>query len=68
MRNPTTAAALVVIALVLFVLAVLYAVGAVNMFASGPGHHYKHAALLGILGILSLVAASFARRRQTAAY
>jgi hypothetical protein len=64
--GPSIALGLVALALLLFVLAVLYALGVVNVLAfHGAGPHYKHAVLLAILGIASLVAANFVRRRQT---
>lgn len=59
--------ALVVVALVLFGLAVLYLVGAIQFLtATGSGTHWKHALLLGILGVVALVGANFARNRAPA--
>ncbi len=60
---PTLAIGLVALALVFLVLAVLYAFGVIGFFASQPGaaHHYKHAAVLAVLAVGSLIAANFAR-------
>lgn len=56
--------ALVILAVIFAILAVLYYVGAVELFTStGTGGHAKHAVVLGVLAILSLVAANFARRQ-----
>lgn len=59
------AGALIVLAMIFFVLALLYAQGTINYFASsGHTHHYTHAAVMVILGILSLVGANFVRPRN----
>ena len=56
--------ALVVLAVVFAILAVLYYVGAIQLFTStGTGGHSKHALVLGVLAVLSLVGANFARRQ-----
>jgi branched-subunit amino acid permease len=52
-----------VLAVILAILAVLYAAGSLQLLASTTGHHYKHALVLGVLALLSVVAASFARPR-----
>ena len=54
---------LVVLAVICFVAAVLYLVGALQLFASGSGTHTKHAIVMAVLGIALLVGANFARRR-----
>lgn len=55
---------LVVLAVIFVILAILYAVGAIELFTStGTGPHYKHAVLLLVLAVLSLIGANFARRR-----
>ena len=59
------AGALIVLAVIFFVLALLYAQGTINYFASsGHVHHYTHAAVMGVLGVLCLVGANFARPRS----
>jgi hypothetical protein len=60
------AAALVVLAVVFLVLAVLYAIGAIQLFVSDPHatHHYTHAVLFTGLAVASLVAANFARPKR----
>ena len=64
--NPTLAAGLVVLAVIFVILAVLYAIGAIQLFTSGGvGHHYKHAVILVVLAIASLVGANFARQPAT---
>jgi hypothetical protein len=58
---------LVVLAIVFAVLAVLYGVGAIQFLTStGHGRHGTHAILFGILALLSLVGANFARARSGA--
>jgi hypothetical protein len=58
--------AFIVLAVIFAVLAVLYAMGVLQFLAStSSGPHYKHAVVLGVLAVLSLVAASFARPRAT---
>lgn len=63
--NPTLAAGLVVLAVIFMILAVLYALGSLQLLASGPGHHYKHAVLMVVLAVVSLVGANFARQPAT---
>jgi hypothetical protein len=54
---------LVLLAIVFAVLAVLYATGHFELLTrTGQGPQYKHAVLLGVLAILALVGANFARR------
>ncbi len=59
--------ALVVLAVVFAILAVLYFLGAIQFLTrTGSGRHTTHAVVLGVLAILSLVAANFARRQPAA--
>ena len=60
--------ALIALAVVFAVIAVLYALGYLQVLAHGGDHthHYKHAILFGGLALLSLVAASFMRPRAAA--
>jgi hypothetical protein len=69
MQNQTAAIGLVVLALVFLVLAALYAFGVISFLASTPGaaHHYKHAAVLAVLAVGSLIAANFARPKTVSA-
>jgi hypothetical protein len=56
--------ALVALAAVFVVLAVLYLLAVINFFASQTGtRHVKHAVVLGVLAVASLVGASFLRPR-----
>ena len=56
--------ALVALAVVFAVLAVLYLLAVINFFSTTTGSpHVKHAAVLGVLAIASLVGASFLRPR-----
>ena len=66
MKNTALATtACILAAIVLGVLAVLYAAGSISILASsGSGHHYKHAFLLAVLALLALVAANFVRSRE----
>jgi hypothetical protein len=63
MKSNSLAAGLGVLGVVFIILAVLYAIGALQLFTSGPGNHYKHAILLVVLAVASFVAANFARPR-----
>jgi len=60
--NPV-ALALGVLGIAFLVVGALYATGTLQILASGPGHHYKHAILCGVLGVASFIAANFARER-----
>jgi hypothetical protein len=60
-KGNTVAVGLGVLGIIFIVLAVLYALGILQLFASGPGNHYKHAILLILLAVASFVAANFAR-------
>ena len=55
--------ALVVLAVVFALLAVLYALGDIQVLVSDARatHHYTHAVLFGVLALASLVAANFTR-------
>lgn len=55
------------LAAIFFLLAVLYALGLVQLGASEPGHHFKHAALFAVLGVLSLVWMRFQSASTTGA-
>jgi hypothetical protein len=56
------AAGLVVLAVIFAILAILYALGVLQLFASTTtGPHYKHAAVLAVLAVASLIAANFMR-------
>ena len=61
MKSNTVALGLGILGVVFIVLAVLYAIGALQLFTSGSGNHYKHAILLIVLAVASFVAANFAR-------
>ena len=62
MKSSSLAVGLGVLGVVFIVIAVLYAVGVLQLFAStDTGPHYKHALLFGVLAIASFVAANFAR-------
>ncbi len=56
---------LVVLAVVFAVLAVLYALGDIQVLVSDPHapHHVTHAVLFGVLALASMVAANFTRPR-----
>jgi hypothetical protein len=62
MKSQSLAVALGVLGVVFIVIAVLYAVGVLQLFASTTsGPHYKHAVLFAVLAVASFVAANFAR-------
>lgn len=58
---------LILLAVVFVVGAALYAMGTIQFLANPGAHHYKHAALLGVLAVASVVAASLVRPRPVAA-
>jgi hypothetical protein len=66
MRDSWAAAGgLIVLAVIFVILAILYWAGILQVFTStGSGPHVKHAILLGVLAILSLVAANFVRPKN----
>jgi len=67
MKSQSLAVALGVLGVVFIVIAVLYAVGVLQLFASTTsGPHYKHAVLFAVLAVASLVAANFARPKTAA--
>ncbi len=58
------AVALGVLGVVFIIVAVLYALGVLQIFTSTTsGPHYKHAILFVVLAVASFVAANFARPR-----
>ena len=62
MKSSSLAIGLGVVGIVFIVIAALYALGVLQLFAStDTGPHYKHALLFGVLAIASFVAANFAR-------
>jgi hypothetical protein len=67
MRGNSLAAGLVVLAVVFLVVAVLYALGVLQILVSDThaAHHYTHAVLFVGLAVASLVAANFARPKRT---
>jgi len=67
MRGNSLAGGLVVLAVVFLVVAVLYALGVLQILVSDTHatHHYTHAVLFVGLAVASLVAANFARPKTT---
>lgn len=63
MKSKPAAYGFLVIGLLCIVVAVLYALGVLQFFASTTGPHYKHAILFGVLAVASLIAFNFARPR-----
>lgn len=62
MRSNTFAVVLGVLGVVFIVVAVLYALGVLQIATSSDsGPHYKHAVLFAVLAVASFVAANFAR-------
>ncbi|HEY8681347.1 MAG TPA: hypothetical protein VIN01_09880 [Candidatus Dormibacteraeota bacterium] len=65
-RSWPIAGGLVVLAVVFALLAYLYWVGSIQFLTStGHGQHHTHGYLFGGLTILSLIAANFARPKNT---
>jgi hypothetical protein len=62
MKSSSLAIGLVVLGIIFVIVAVLYALGVLQLFASTTsGPHYKHAILFAVLAVASFVAANFAR-------
>ena len=62
-RTPLAAILLALLGVLFFALAIFYATTRTSLLASETSIHYKHAILCAALGVLSFVAANFARRR-----
>ena len=65
MRSNSLSIGLVVVAVICFVLAVLYALGVLQIAVSDPNspHHYTHMILFIVLGVAALIGANFTRRK-----
>ena len=64
MKSNQLAFGFVVLAVVFIVVAALYALGVLQLFAStSTGPHIKHAILFAVLAVASLIAANFTRVR-----
>lgn len=64
MKSNQLATGFVVLAVIFIIVAALYAVGMLQLFASTTsGPHYKHAILFAVLAVASLIAANFTRVR-----
>jgi accessory gene regulator protein AgrB len=62
MKSSSLSIGLVILGIVFVIIAVLYAFGVLQLFAStSSGPHYKHAILFAVLAVASFVAANFAR-------
>ncbi len=62
MRSSSLAVGFGVLGIVFIIVAALYALGVLQLFASTTsGPHYKHAILFVVLAVASFVAANFAR-------
>jgi len=62
MKSSSLAIGLAVLGIVFLIVAALYAVGVLQLFASTTsGPHFKHAILFAVLAVASFVAANFAR-------
>jgi hypothetical protein len=66
-KGNSLSVALVVLAIVFFVVGGLYAAGVLQFMVSDPHatHHYTHAILFVVLGLASLIGANFARTKRT---
>jgi predicted membrane protein len=64
MKSNSLAMVLGVLGVIFLIVAALYALGVLQLFASTTsGPHYKHAILFVVLAIASFVGANFARER-----
>jgi len=68
MKSMGLAIGLGVLGVVFLIIGVLYAFGVLQIAVSDPhaSHHYTHAVLFVALAVASLVAANFARPKNTA--
>ncbi len=66
LRSRPLAVLLVVLALVLTLAGVLYAIGAISFLTTHPNgaHHYPHAVVMGVLALACLTGASMVRPRS----
>jgi hypothetical protein len=63
-KSNQLAIAFVVLAVIFLAVAVLYALGVLQLFASTTsGPHYKHAILFVVLAVASFIAANFTREK-----
>jgi hypothetical protein len=61
-KSNSVAVGLGVLGVVFIIVAILYALGVLQLFASTTsGPHYKHAVLFAVLAVASFVGANFAR-------
>jgi len=62
MKSSSLAIGLAILGIAFVIVAALYAMGVLQLFAStSSGPHFKHAILFAVLGVASFVAANFAR-------
>ena len=62
MKSNSAAVALGALGIVFIIVAILYALGVLQLFASTTlGPHFKHAILFAVLAVASFVGANFAR-------
>jgi hypothetical protein len=62
MKSSSLAIGLAILGIVFLIVAALYAIGELQLFASTTsGPHFKHAILFAVLAVASFVAANFAR-------
>jgi hypothetical protein len=66
MKGNSLAVGLVVLAVLFFIVAILYALGMLQILVSDShaSHHYTHAVLFIVLAVASIVAANFARPKR----
>jgi len=62
-KSTPVALGFVILAVVFLVVAALYALGVLQIFASTSGPHIKHAILFAVLAVASLIAANFTREK-----
>jgi len=58
----------IVLAIFFFIVAILYATGALQIGSSHPGRHLSHAVLFTVLGVLALVWLRFQSGRSASSY
>jgi len=55
---------LAIVGVVFLVLAVLYALGDINVFTTPAAHHYKHAAVAVVVAVVCFIGANYTRPKS----
>ncbi|MBO0683935.1 MAG: hypothetical protein J2P45_12310 [Candidatus Dormibacteraeota bacterium] len=65
-QSPALSLALVAVAVICVILAVLYFMGTINFLSThASGRHTTHTIVLGVVAVVALIGANFARPKKT---